>query len=152
MGTDPPLALSRAFARLRPGGLLCLQEPDLAAPRAAPPMPTWEQAHGRLLETMRRAGVEARMGHTLFAAFRAAGLPDPEMHVESAVRCGERAGHAAHRRADLLVATLPLMERTGVTTRVQLAPDTLGDRLEAELTAHDGIVMLGPLSAAWARA
>ena len=115
---------------------------------AAPTTPLWDQAHEWLRETMRRAGIRARMGHELYATFRAAGLPDPEMNLESMVFGGVDA--PAYGWADVVTAALPLMERLGVTTREEMDPDTLSDRLRAELVANDVIMITGPLIGAWA--
>ena len=46
---------------------------------------------------------------------------------------------------------LPLMERFGIATAADLAPETLADRLQAELRAANGIVILPPMISAWAR-
>ena len=46
---------------------------------------------------------------------------------------------------------VPLMERFGITTSAKLAPDTLADRLLAELRAVNGIVISPPMIGAWAR-
>jgi hypothetical protein len=43
------------------------------------------------------------------------------------------------------------MERLGITTSAKLAPDTLADRLLAELRAANGIVISPPMIGAWAR-
>ena len=46
---------------------------------------------------------------------------------------------------------LPLMERFGIATAAELAPDTLADRLQDELRAANGIVISPPMIGAWAR-
>lgn len=146
---DPVEALRQAYARVRPGGLVCLQEADFTGSWAAPMTPLWQQIHGWLQETMAKAGADACMGHKLFASFRAAGLPDPELDVRIWIR--SCADFPAYNWADVVNATLPLMEKLGVATREQLGPDTLSERLKADLVAHDGIMMVGPLFGAWSR-
>ena len=44
----------------------------------------------------------------------------------------------------LMRGVLPLMERFGIATAADLAPETLADRLQAELRAANGIVILPP--------
>ncbi len=88
------------------------------------------------------------MGHELFATFRAAGLPEPEMNLESIVCGGSRA--PAYGWANVVIGTLPLMERLGVATRTQVDPDSLADRLLSELVAGDGVMISEPLIGAWA--
>jgi hypothetical protein len=46
---------------------------------------------------------------------------------------------------------LPLMERFGVATTAELEPETLGERLQDELRAANGIVLSPSMIGAWAR-
>lgn len=111
--------------------------------------PLWQQAHAWLQETMRLAGVNARMGYELFATFRAAGLPDPEVGVGWKMRgAGDLPDYTW---ADIVCGALPLMEKLGVVTRDEVQPDTLGERLKADLRAHDGVMTIGPCLYAWTR-
>lgn len=144
---DPVEALRQAYARLRPGGLVCLQEMDLSNLWAYPMTPLWQQVHGWLQRTLELAGVDARTGYRLFPSFRAAGLPDPELGIDWVIRgAGDLPDYTW---ADIVCGTLPLMEKLGVTTREELGPETLSDRMKAELIAHDGVMMLGPCLHAW---
>lgn len=43
------------------------------------------------------------------------------------------------------------MEKLGVVTRDEVQPDTLGERLKADLRAHDGVMTIGPCLYAWTR-
>jgi len=45
--------------------------------------------------------------------------------------------------------THTLMERLGIATSAEVEPDTLADRLLAELTAENGIVVWPPMIGAW---
>jgi SAM-dependent methyltransferase len=81
--TDPIAALRRAATRVRPGGLICMHEPDLAYFPASPRTPLWSQVHGYFVETLEKAGIDTRMGPSLFTAFRAAGLPEPHLLAET---------------------------------------------------------------------
>jgi ubiquinone/menaquinone biosynthesis C-methylase UbiE len=82
---DPAAALREAAARLRPNGILAMQEADLAYDWAAPQTPLWEQVRGWFLQTLAHAGVEERMGLRLYRCFTAAGLAAPQMTLESTV-------------------------------------------------------------------
>ena len=53
--------------------------------------------------------------------------------------------------ANAMRGVLPMMERFGIATAADLAPETLADRLQAELRAANGIVILPPMIGAWAR-
>ena len=58
---------------------------------------------------------------------------------------------AAWDWANVMRGVLPLMERFGIATAADLAPETLADRLQAELRAANGIVISPPMIGAWAR-
>jgi SAM-dependent methyltransferase len=145
--TDPVAALRRAAARVRPGGLVCMHEADLAYPSASPLTPLWSQTHGYFLLALEKAGIEQRMGLALFTAFRAAGLPAPDLLIESFGAGGPEA--PAWAWANVMSAAVPLMERFGVARRAEVDPPTLADRLLAETLAHDGCVIGPPMTGAW---
>ena len=52
--------------------------------------------------------------------------------------------------ANVISATVPLMELHGIATRADLDPSTLADRLLAETLAADGCVLGPPMFGAWA--
>jgi SAM-dependent methyltransferase len=145
---DPVSALRRAATRVRPGGLVCLQEADLHYLWASPQTPLWTQVRAWCLEALDKAGVEQRMGPSLFTAFRAAGLPGPRLVVEAFVGGGPDA--PAWGWANAVSGVVPLMERLGVTTRAEVDPATLAGRLLAETLACDGCVIGPPMTGAWA--
>ncbi|MFG1948300.1 class I SAM-dependent methyltransferase [Nonomuraea sp. NPDC048826] len=145
---DPAGALRRAAGRLRPGGVLCLHEADLDYLWAYPRTPLWEQLRGWLFQTLEKAGVRRRMGLELYGAFRAAGLPAPRLTFEAVAGGGPEA--PAWGWAWFVGGLAPLMARLGVATVAEVGPETLADRLLAELTAEDGYVIGPPLVGAWA--
>ena len=145
---DPVAALRRAASRLRPGGLICLHEADLAYLPASPLTPRWAEVHGYFLAALEKAGIERRLGLTLFTMFRAAGLPEPDLLVELAAAGGTDA--PAWAWANVISATVPLMELHGIATRADLDPATLSDRLLAETLAAEGCVLGPPMFGAWA--
>jgi hypothetical protein len=51
----------------------------------------------------------------------------------------------------VISAAVPLIERLGVATRVEVDPPTLADRLLAETLAQDGCVIGPPMTGAWVR-
>jgi SAM-dependent methyltransferase len=145
---DPAAALRRAATLVRPGGLVCLHEADLQYLCASPRTPLWDQAHAWFLTALEKSGIERRMGPSLFTAFRAAGLPEPHLLVETFAAGGPDA--PAWGWANVIAAAVPLMEQTGVATRAEVAPETLASRLQAETLACNGCV-IGPLmTGAWA--
>ncbi|MBV9289859.1 MAG: class I SAM-dependent methyltransferase [Hyphomicrobiales bacterium] len=144
---DPAAALRRVVELVQPGGLVCIQEGDMAYDWAAPMTPLWVQIRAWFLTTLERAKASARMGLSLYATYVAAGLPGPELRLE----CALGGGDMAWAWANVMRGVLPLMERLGVTTAAELAAETLADRLQDELRAAKGVVISPPLIAAWAR-
>jgi SAM-dependent methyltransferase len=145
---DPVQALRQAVARIRPAGLVCMHEADLQYPPASPTTPLWSRAHGYFLQALEKAGIERRMGLSLYTAFRSAGLPEPQMLVEAFAAGGPEA--PAWAWANVISAAVPLMERVGVATRAEVDPSTLADRLLAETLTNDGYVIGPPMTGAWA--
>lgn len=146
---NPVAVLARAARLVRPGGLLCFHEGDMAYDWAAPMTPLWTQVRAWFLETLQRSRVAPRMGLSLYASFVAAGLPPPELRLESAVSGGAEA--IAWGWANVIIGVLPLMERLGVTSAADVQPETLAERLLADVVAADGIVIGPPLVGAWTR-
>lgn len=146
---DPAAALRRAAALVRPGGVLAVVEADLTYDWAVPQTPLWSQVREWFLQTLDKAGVEARMGHHLYPCFRDAGLPGPELSLEARLIGGPEA--PAWGWANLVRGVLPLMERLGVATADEVGPDTLADRLLADTSAAGGVVIGPPLVGAAVR-
>jgi SAM-dependent methyltransferase len=145
--TDPVGALLRAAERVRPGGLICMHEADLAYEWTSPATPLWTEVREYFLTALEKAGIERRMGLSLSPAFRAAGLPGPCLLVETFAVAGPDA--PAWGWANVVSAAVPLMERLGVATHGDVDPATLADRLLAETLAQDGCVIGPPMTGAW---
>ena len=131
---DPAAALRGVAALVRRGGVVCVQEGDMAYDWAAPMTPLWTQIRTWFLATLERANAATRMGLSLYPTFIAAGLPAPELRLECAVGGGDK----AWAWANVMRGVLPLMERFGITTAAELEPDTLAERLQDELRALTG--------------
>ena len=145
---DPVEALRRSADRVRPGGIICMHEGDMTYEWASPAGPLWRQVRTWCLDTLARAdGVDPRLGLSLFRLFRAAGLPEPRLRLETTVAGGDQA--PAWMWAKAVEGLLPVMERLGIATRDDVDPPTLQDRLLAEIVDHDGIVLCPPMFGAW---
>lgn len=143
---DPADALRNAAARAQPGAVICMYEADFTYPWASEHTPLWRQVQGWVLDTLAKAGAEQRMGPSLFGAFYAAGLGEPQMLLASFAGGGSQA--PAWGIANLIRGVLPLMERLGVASRDEVDPETLSERLLTEVVASDGILTL-PMFGAW---
>jgi ubiquinone/menaquinone biosynthesis C-methylase UbiE len=145
---DPVGALRQAASRVRPGGLVCMHESDLTYLWASPQTPLWDQVRAWFLEALEKAGIEARMGAALYRLYAEAGLPEPDVLFEAAVRGGP--DNLGWGWGNVVSAAVPLMENYGVATRAEVDPATLPGRLVAETVAAGGCV-IGPLmTGAWA--
>ena len=147
---DPIAVLRGAAARVRRGGVLVAMEYDAGWIPSHPPAPLWDGTVALLQEAFARAGVHARIGLELFGAFAAAGLPEPELRSEQDV--GGGAGWAGYTvLAETIRSLLPAIEATGLATAAEVDPDTLADRLRADVVATGGVAASPPLIGAWAR-
>jgi SAM-dependent methyltransferase len=149
---DPVTAIRRVAGSVRPGGVVGFQDLDFSMlpPACWPPAPLFERCIRWLGEVQRRAGMEMQMGLKYRWAFMEAGLPAPELRMDVALGGGpDFAGY--QYIASTVRSALPLMERMGVATAVEVDVDTLADRLRVEAEAGHGTITLPPLAGAWAR-
>lgn len=146
---DPTRALAAAARRLRPGGLLCVHEPDMTYRWTSRPTPLWTQVRGWILDTLERAGVHNDLGPALLPAFREAGLPDPELLLEAPIGSGDTS--PAFGWANIISVLLPIMETMGTAPDAPVDTGTIRERLDAEAAAY-ACAVLGPLMyGAWCR-
>jgi SAM-dependent methyltransferase len=147
---DPVAAVRALLPHLRRGGIVAFQEFDKTNLTAVPPTDLYDRIARWWRQTQREAGVEVQMGFRLFATYRAAGLPDPELHAETIVGGGpDFAGYAY--LAGVIRSLLPAMERFGIATAAEVDIETLADRLRAETVASGGIITLQTIIGAAAR-
>lgn len=145
----PTQALRRAAQLVRPGGIVCFHEGDMTYDWAFPMTPLWSQMRGWFVDALERVNGHPRMGLSLYSTYLEAGLPGPELHLETEVGGGTRA--RAWAWANVMGGVLPLLERLGITTRAELDPDTLVDRLVQDVRDANGVVIVPPMVGAWAR-
>lgn len=146
---DPVAALRRAAQLVRPGGIVCFHEGDMTYDWAYPMTPLWTQMRGWFVDALERVNGHPRMGLSLYQAYLAAGLPAPELHFGAEVGGGVRT--RAWAWANVMVGVLPLLEKLGITTRAELDPDTLAERLANDVRDANGIVIIPPMFGAWTR-
>jgi hypothetical protein len=101
-------------------------------------------------ETLRRTGVDVRMGIKLYSAFLAARARRTDDSSACAYRRCEGTGEVQFE-ADLAVTLATAVHETGVATADELGADSLGDRIVQEMTANEGIIVARALIGAWTR-
>jgi len=147
-----PVAMLRDLARhLRPGGVIAFHESDLSSARSVPPIPIYNRSNDWIAETFRRLGTEIQMGAKLYAAFIAAGLPEPAMREFANIGGGSGAAPWLHQIAELVRTLLPEMERLGVATSVEVDIENLAERLTHEVAAGGGVIVGRSEIGAWSR-
>ncbi len=147
---DPAAFLRHLASLLRDGGVLAFHECDLSTASTKPNVPLFRNVVDLVIETYRRANLEADMGSRLHSAFREAGLPAPQMIAAARVESGANSGaYAAVAR--VVSSAAPMMERLGVATMAELGLETLEARLREEITRADAVVFMPTFVGAWAR-
>jgi cytochrome P450 len=138
--TDPAQALRRLTDRLAPGGILAFQDYKLSPQscRISPAVPLWGQAWQWVVDTAANAAIPAEVGFGLRRIFQHAGLPEPQMRLDSYVGGGPDS-IAYTWMAESVRSMLPLIEHTGIATAEEIDIDTLADRLRDEAVAADAV-------------
>ena len=147
---DPTAMLRQVAAKVRDGGLIVFQEHDFTLRVASswPSAPLLENCFRWITEAHDRSGLPLDLGMKLHTAFRAAGLPAPEMRLERLI--GSRLAKSYAWFCAAMVRTLlPKLEATGIASGEEIEIDTLAERIERELIANDAIIMSAPMIGAW---
>jgi ubiquinone/menaquinone biosynthesis C-methylase UbiE len=148
---NPAEALRVAAGHLRPGGIVAFQEADFTTgPITVPSSPLNQRMWEWWRQTVSRAGLELSMGFKLHQAFRDAGLPAPQMHLDAPVGGGaEWAGYAYI--AESIRSILPLMLKLGIATVEEVEIDTLAARFRDEVIQQQSVVMLPTFVGGWSQ-
>ena len=86
----------------------------------------------------------------LHSAFLGAGLPAPSMSLDGGI-WGGADNPATPMVAEVVRSLLPVLVKAGIATEEQVAPDSLQDRLQAEILAGGGVAVSPSLIGAWTR-
>ena len=147
--TDPAAVLNKLVRQVRAGGIVAFQEMDIGAygRSMSSDLPLWQQCGKWIGTVFRQAGVDIQMGPKLFAVFRRAGLPEPQMNLHA--RIG--GGNSLHPEyvTSIVSSLLPTIERLGVATAADIGIDTLTARLREELISCNGVSILPSIIGAW---
>ena len=120
------------------------QGPRSISPRSINSSSAW------LTTTFERAGVDVLMGSHLYATFRGAGLPEPQLWAGHCLAGGERS-ELYEWLVETLRSLMPLAEKLGVTSRQEVQLDGLAARLRAEVLAAGGVIHAPIYVGAWTK-
>jgi SAM-dependent methyltransferase len=147
---NPGAVLRHLASLVRDGGIIAFHECDLTTASTKPALPLFTRVVESVVETYRRANLEADMGSRLHSAFREAGLPAPQMIAAGRVESGEQS-HAYAAIARVVESAAPMMERLGVANVAELHLETLEQRMREEVAHADAIVFMPRFVGAWVR-
>jgi SAM-dependent methyltransferase len=146
----PAVTLATAAARLRPGGVIVVQEhgPALHSPVK---MPERDRLTALMWEMVRREGADLQIGFQLAPLLAGAGLAVEHVRADGIVTGPDGPWQGHYPLAMIVRAVAPRLISTGVATEAELGLEGLEARLDAELAAagvpHVGEVAFG----AWGR-
>jgi SAM-dependent methyltransferase len=146
---DPAAVLKTQSDLLRSGGVVVPIEFDLYAARSLPSTPLVGQTLSWLSEAFTRSDIAPALGPRLWSVLQDAGLrPVGMIGVQPHFGPLDPDGPAI--LAGIVQTALPLIERTGVATAVELGLDTLQQRLRDELADAMAVFAHPTLLSAWA--
>lgn len=145
---DPVEAVRVLSRHLRPGGVVTFQDFDLKGVRTVPSTPLIAGLLDRMAEAMRAGGADPDSGEQLYRIFRQAGLD--VAGIAGATPAGNADSAVVPYAAATVVSLAPLLEKLGLVTAAELDPDTLLDRMRAELAAADAVLYAPELMSVWA--
>jgi hypothetical protein len=136
---------------LRPGGLIVFHEPDWTNVRSFPPAPTYDRCCQWIVEAFRGAGTDTNAANNLYTAFAGAGLPSPQMRMQTFVGGSSGCADWLQVVAGLAASLLPTMEQLDIATAAEVEIATLAQRLQREVAASEHMIIGRSEIAAWSR-
>jgi len=148
---DAIAMLRKLTKHLHPGGVVAFHEPESQFFHSFPPVPSYDQCFRWFAETMRLSGADTHMGLKLYSVFVSAGLPPPTMRLEAGIGGGSSGSDQVRLITDLIHTLLPEIERLGVATAVEVDIDTLTDRICAEMSGNQSVIVWRGEIVAWSK-
>jgi ubiquinone/menaquinone biosynthesis C-methylase UbiE len=148
-----PAAMVHALMKqhLRPGGLIVFHEPDWTNVRSFPPAPTYDRCCQWIVKAFRGAGTDTNAANNLYTAFAGAGLPSPQMRMQTFVGGSSGCADWLQVVAGLAASLLPTMEQLDIATAAEVEIATLAQRLQREVAASQHMIIGRSEIAAWSR-
>jgi ubiquinone/menaquinone biosynthesis C-methylase UbiE len=143
-----PAEVVRSAARLvKPGGIVVFLEPSFATRlKLSEHLPLWSQGLRIIQETLTRSGANPEMGLNLHRVFQRAGLPVPNMEMNTILGCSP---DLTRWVSDVLTSMLPKIQRYGTSLEAMGDLETLPERLQAEVKAYNAVVPGLAVVGAW---
>ena len=148
---DPSAMLRKLKAHARPDGVMVFLEPAWSFARSQPLVPLYQRCCQWIIEAFRSAGTDTEMGIKLHSVFVAAGLPAPSMLMHPIVGGPNGALGWLQGLAGIVNTMQPEIIRLGLATAEEVDSATLVDRLRAEASATDSVIVAPGMVGAWAR-
>src|SRR5437899_8515999 len=146
---DPVSVLRQLSLLVRAGGVVAFQEPSWAPIFAiSTHLSLWSAAAALMYETIRRSGANPEMGLALYRIFQEAGLPAPAMQME--VPLGDDPDFIRWMY-DVICSLRPQIQQLNLSLEKLGDFDTLPERLQAEVTASNGVTSWMAVVGAWSR-
>jgi ubiquinone/menaquinone biosynthesis C-methylase UbiE len=147
---DPTAVLKDALKHLKPGGIVVFHEVDWKSVRTYPRVPLWEEASRWITDAAAESGADCRMGIKLHATYLAAGLPTPDIGLETLIGTGEDLERI--RFITEIVETMaPRIQELGIATAEEMDLATLDERIAAQALAANGVMVGRAEIGAWCR-
>ena len=147
---DPVAVLREALKHLKPGGIVVFHEVDWASVRTYPRVPLWEEASRWITDAAAKSGADCRMGIKLHTTYLAAGLPSPDIGLETLIGTGDDLERI--RFITEIVETMaPRIQELGIATAEEMDLGTLDQRIAAQAMAANGVMVGRAEIGAWCR-
>lgn len=148
---NPKVVISRLASRLKKVGVALFQEMDHSSePCVWPASETFARCGGGIIEVLRRAGVDLRMGTKLRAVLTECGFAEP--FVEVYTYAGGQAGSPAYEYLEETFQSLfPKMTELALAGLDESFCSGIAERLTKEIGMQGGLLTLSPVFSACAR-
>jgi ubiquinone/menaquinone biosynthesis C-methylase UbiE len=134
---------------LVPNAVVAFQEKILTIPVASfPRLDLVENVRGWIDEARRRAGVEMSTGIRLPRIYQDAGLPLPQLRLDTPVGYGDN-WPGYEYLAETLRGIMPLLHLYGIASEPEIDIESLATRMREEAIAYSSMVTLTPCIGAW---
>jgi SAM-dependent methyltransferase len=143
---DAAAMVRELVKHLFPGGVIVFHEPDWSNVRSFPPAPTYDAA--------RRVGMDINGATNLYRAFLGAGLPAPQMRMQTFIGFGVTCTDWLQDLADLACTActlLPNIEQFRLARAAEVDAVTLAQRLRDEVIANTHMIVGRTEIVAWSR-